>query len=124
MNPPSQLRIRAIAASMLLFLSVESAKIELVQAQPISACSAILEAEDPDTEIGIYDGAGTKFYLRYYGRPGDRVSIVQGDREGLAIAEDQYGREWVKIELESPVRGWVRRDYLSEFECYSGGNGS
>ncbi|MBP0015022.1 MAG: hypothetical protein J7545_05455 [Roseofilum sp. SBFL] len=122
MNAQSKLRIGAIAASLLLLLSVISLESQSVQAQPISACTAILGEEDQENDLGIYDGVGTEFYTRYYGSPGDRVSILQGDRDGLAIANDKYGNNWVKVELlQSQARGWVRRDNLSEFECYNQG---
>ncbi|MDJ1179098.1 hypothetical protein PJF56_09490 [Roseofilum sp. BLCC_M91] len=97
-------------------------RITLVQAQAISSCTAILDEKNGESDIQIHDGVGTEFYSRYEGRPGDRVTILQGDRQGLAIAKDKYGKDWVKIELvESRVRGWVQRDYLREWECYTQG---
>ena len=82
----------------------------------------MLVARDRDrpNPIPVRDGAGEIFPILYDGVDGDRIIVIRGGVDGLAIADDRYGRDWVNVEfVDGNLRGWVRRDSLSSFECES-----
>lgn len=90
----------------------------IAQAQLVSGCSARLVAKDPDSQINVRSGPGTEYSAPHYGLVGDRVTILRGNVDGFAIATDRRGNRWVKVEfVRSKARGWVRRDFVSSFEC-------
>jgi hypothetical protein len=92
-----------------------------LNAQPppgLSGCVARLVAETPGSRINVREGPGLEFGIALQGRIGDRAVIVRGPVDGFSIREDGDGRAWVEVQFAaSGKRGWVRRDFLSEFRC-------
>ncbi|MDJ1183187.1 hypothetical protein [Roseofilum casamattae] len=112
----------AIAAAIALLLGIS--RPTRAEAPPISSCRAMLIVQkgrnDPMNTIPVRDGAGEAFAVLYDGVSGDRIIAIRGGVDGLAIADDRYGRDWVNVEfVDGGLRGWVRRDSLSSFECQS-----
>lgn len=92
-----------------------------LNAQPpagLSGCAARLVAETPGSRINVREGPGLEFGVAFQGRIGDRVAIARGPVDGFSIRDDGDGRPWVEVQFAgSGRRGWVRRDFLSEFRC-------
>jgi signal peptidase I len=91
-----------------------------VTAQELSGCSSRLTARQARTRINVRDGAGTNYYARHYGLPGDYVEVY-GDYYNPAaplIRQDSAGFEWVRVYFpNSGASGWIRRDFLTQFRC-------
>ncbi len=118
MKRPDCRAIAAIATSFLMMTVLGELGSQPAHSQEISGCTATLRATLTEPELRIRDGVGVEFYTHNYGIPGEKVSVLQGNRDGLAIAKDQYGNDWVKIEsITTGARGWIRRDTLSLFQC-------
>ncbi len=86
--------------------------------QAQSGCAAWLTAEDPQAQINVRSGPGRQYASPHYGLVGDRVLIMPGKADGLAIVTDRLGLSWVKVRFpNSGASGWVRRDLIGSFEC-------
>jgi hypothetical protein len=87
-------------------------------AQSQSGCAAWLTAEDPQAQINVRSGPGRQYASPHYGLVGDRVLILPGKADGLAIVTDRLGLSWVKVKFpKSGATGWVRRDLIGSFQC-------
>jgi hypothetical protein len=105
--------IVAIAASVASFYPQPDAL-----AQRVSGCRAKLIAQDRYAQINVRSEPGVEYSSPSYGLVGDTVGILRGNVDGFAIARDRQGNRWVKVEfVKSRARGWIRRDFISNFNC-------
>ncbi len=110
--------ISLLALTTLVAMNSASAQTAPMVAQAQSGCAAWLTAEDPQAQINVRSGPGRQYTSPHYGLVGDRVLILAGKVDGLAIVTDRLGLSWVKVRFpKSGATGWVRRDLVGAFRC-------
>jgi hypothetical protein len=102
----------------LILAAIAAAAIGLINAAPAKAgCEARLSAGEPNARINVRDGAGTQYFARHYGLPGERVEIIITNTT-YTVAKDRYGYQWYKVRFpKTGAVGWIREDFLTKFAC-------
>ncbi|MDX2228908.1 MAG: SH3 domain-containing protein [Leptolyngbyaceae cyanobacterium bins.349] len=105
-RPILSIMLTAIAA-LVVYLMPITPKLAWANNQEMNQL-AVLTAPEPDTEINVYLGPGSREQKIGYGLSGDRVTVLEqvGSNEGYT---------WNHIRFNNPpnAEGWVRTDYLS-----------